>query len=192
MKNILTMKYLQKFKMFENNSPLLELSDNVDSELIYKIRGLISNGKILEISCGNGSDSIELSKLGFDVTATDTCDDYVKYVNSKGVKCINHDTSKKLPFNDNEFDLIYSRLGLHYFTKEELELIFEELSRITKKYLVFTVKLVNDIPTGKVILDDATWKNLVSNNFDIIESNIKEGILYNNQSKWLEIFAKKK
>ena len=48
------MKYLQEFRVFENSSPLLELSNNADVELIYKIRGLISNGSILEISCGNG------------------------------------------------------------------------------------------------------------------------------------------
>ncbi len=186
------MRYLQTFKIFENNSPLLNLTNNADTELIYKIRGLISNGNILEISCGNGADAIELSKLGFNVTATDTCEDYIKYVNSNGVNCIKHDTIQEFPFKRNEFDLVYSRLGLHYFTIEELELIFDELSRITKSYLVFTVKLVNDIPTDKVILDEDTWKDLVSKKFNIIESNVKEGILYNNESRWLEIIAKKK
>ena len=41
------MKYLQEFRVFENNSPLLELSNNADVELIYKIRGLIEVGLIL-------------------------------------------------------------------------------------------------------------------------------------------------
>lgn len=186
------MKYLQEFRVFENNSPLLELSNNADVELIYKIRGLISNGSILEISCGNGADAIELSKLGFNVTATDNCDDYIKYVNSNGVKCIKHDTKERFPFKNNSFDLVYSRLGLHYFYVDELKNIFDEISRISKKYLVFTVKLVNDIPTGKVIFNEDTWRDLVSDKFEILESSVKEGILYNNQSKWLEIIAKKK
>ena len=98
---------------------------------------------------------------------------------------------KKFPFGDNEFDLIYSRLGLHYFTQEELKEIFKELNRLTNKYLVFTVKLVNDIPTGKVIFTEDTWKDLVSEEFKIISAEVKEGILYNNQSKWLEIIAEK-
>lgn len=88
--------------------------------------------------------------------------------------------------------MVYSRLGLHYFSVDELKNIFDEISRISKKYLVFTVKLVNDIPTGKVIFNEDTWRDLVSDKFEILESSVKEGILYNNQSKWLEIIAKKK
>ena len=185
------MIYLKNFKLFENTSVLLALKDNIDSDLIGKIKKLIPTGKILEISCGNGADAIELSKLGYDVTATDLDDGYINFVNSQGVECIKHDTKKTFPFNDNQFDLVYSRLGLHYFTEEELNHIFTDINRITKKYLVFTVKLVNDIPTGKVIFTENTCKELVSNNFDILSSSVKEGILYDNQSKWLEIIAEK-
>ena len=55
----------------------------------------------------------------------------------------------------------------------------------------FTVKLVNDIQTGKTIFNKETWEYLVSNEFEIVSSEVKEGILYDNQSKWLEIVAKK-
>ena len=185
------MIYLKNFKLFENTSVLLALKDNIDSDLIGKIKKLIPTGKILEISCGNGADAIELSKLGYDVTATDLDDGYINFVNSQGVECIKHDTKKPFPFYEDQFDLVYSRLGLHYFTEEELNHIFTDINRITKKYLVFTVKLVNDIPTGKVIFTENTWKELVSNNFDILSSSVKEGILYDNQSKWLEIIAEK-
>ena len=105
---------------------------------------------------------------------------------------IKHDTKEKFPFRNDSFDLVYSRLGLHYFSIDELRNIFDEISRISKNYLVFTVKLINDIPTGKVILNEDTWKELVSDKFEILEADVKEGILYDNQSKWLEIIAKKK
>lgn len=186
------MKYLKSYKLFESTSVLLSLKDNVDNELVSKIKSLLNTGsKILEIACGNGSDAIELSNSGYDVTATDLDDGYVEFVNSQGVECIKHDTTQSFPFSDGEFDLIYSRLGLHYFSEEELKEIFEELKRLTSKYLVFTVKLVNDIPTGKVIFTEDTWKDLVSEEFNIISADVKEGILYNNQSKWLEIVAEK-
>ena len=185
------MRYLKTFTLFENTSVLLALKDNVDSDLIGKIEKLIPTGKILEISCGNGADAIELSNLGYNVVATDFDNGYIDFVNSQGVKCIKHDTRKPFPFEDNQFDLVYSRLGLHYFTEDELQHIFKDISRITKKYLVFTVKLVNDIPTGKIIFTEDTWKDLVSNHFHIISSKVKEGTLYNNQSKWLEIVAEK-
>lgn len=183
------MKYLQSFSLFENKSPLLSLQNNVDEDLIQLIESF-NPKNILEISCGNGSDAIELSRRGYSVTATEFNEDYVNYVNDY-VNCIQHDTRDRFPFDDNSFDLVYSRLGLHYFSKEELSKIFEEISRISNNYLIFTVKLVNDIPTGKVILDKSDWENITSENFQILSSKVKEGILYNNQSKWLEIVAKK-
>ena len=184
------MRYLVPFKIFESSSPLLDIKGNVDSNLISKIESL-SPSSILEISCGNGSDSIELSNKGYDVDATDNNKEYVDSV-SQFIKCIKHDTINKFPFNDNQFDLVFSRLGLHYFTTEELVNIFNEISRITKKYLVYTVKLVNDIQTGKVILNKETWEKLTSDKFEIISSEVKSGILYSNQSEWLEITAAKK
>ena len=185
------MKYLLSFKVFENKSPLLDLSKNIDNDLINKIESLLPSGNILEISCGNGSDSIDLNKKGYNVISTDYNKEYVDFV-SQYIKCIQHDTKNKFPFNDNQFDLVFSRLGLHYFTPEELVGIFDDISRITKKYLVYSVKLVNDIQTGKVIINKETWEKLTSDKFEIISSEVKSGILYGNQSEWLEITAVKK
>ena len=123
--------------------------------------------------------------------ATEINNDYVENAIKIGINCINHNTKNKFPFRNNEFDLTYSRLGLHYFTLEELENIFSEIHRISK-YLLFSVKLVNDIPTGKIILSKNDWINLVEKNFNIISNQVKNGILYDNQSNWLEILAIKK
>lgn len=186
------MRYILSRKLFENQnwSPLLDLENNVDYELVGIIESLLPNrGKILEISCGNGADAIDLTNKGYDVTATDNHQDYVDHAN-KYINCIKHDTINIFPFHNNSFELVYSRLGLHYFTKEELSKIFSEISRLTKRYLLFTVKIEQDnINTGKVILSKEDWEELVSENFNIISSNEKEGILYDNQSRWLEIVA---
>ena len=190
------MKYILSKKIFENQSdlnrqsPLLNLIDNVDYELVDLIKSILPNGTILEISCGNGSDSLELLKRGYVVLGTENNQQYADYVNQK-IDCIKHDTRDKFPFEDNTFDLVYSRLGLHYFTEQELKNIFKEISRITRKYLVFTVKLVNDIQTGKTIFSKETWEDIVSKEFEIVSSAEKEGILYDNQSKWLEMVVKK-
>lgn len=183
------MKYLKKFTLFEDNSPLLNLTNNTDFELLNLIESF-NPITILEISCGNGSDAIELSNRGYKISATDLNAEYVAQA-SKYIDCIQHDTRHKFPFEDNSFDLVYSRLGLHYFDKVDLEKIFQEISRITKKYLIFTVKLVDDIPTGKVILDKKDWEELTSKFFTIISSEVKTGLLYNNQSKWLEVTCQK-
>lgn len=182
------MRYIKRYEAF--NSVLLNLTNNIDFYLIDRIKSLVNKGdSILEISCGNGADSIELNKE-YSVIATDTDQGYVDYVNSNGIECINHDTKNKFPFSDSQFDLIYSRLGLHYFTKADIMLIFDDLYRICNGYLLFTVKLVNDIPTGKVILNREDWEELTSSKFTIVSSDVKNGMLYDNESTWLEILAK--
>ena len=195
------MKFLKKFRMFENNSPLLGLQNNVDKEMISKIQKLIpTSSNILEISCGNAADAFHLKSLGYDVTCTETNVGYFDNANMY-LDCILHDTAKPFPFNDNEFDLVYSRLGLHYFTIEELDSIFKELYRITREYLVFSVKLINsDEKLGqscvgsrvdKNILDEEAWDKIVSKYFKNVECETKEGKLYGKDSKWLEIIASK-
>lgn len=183
------MRFILNKKMFEA-SVLLDLKNNTDYELIDMIESLLPNGgKILEISCGNGSDAIELSSKGYDITTTEYNIDYVNFLLKNNIKCIQHDTRDKFEFDDNEFDLIYSRLGLHYFSENELNDIFKELNRISKKYLLFTVKLVNDIETNKIIFNKEKWDSITSKQFNIISSEIKEGILYGNKSKWLVVLS---
>jgi len=171
-------------------SPLLNLSDNTDQHLISIIQDKLKSGSILEISCGNAADSLFLKELGYNVVCTDLNPDYVENAKNLGLDCIVHDTKNKFPFSDDQFDLIYSRLGLHYFTEDELKNILSELNRIGKSILI-TVKIVDDIQTGKVILTKDKWKELISLYFDIDIFEIREGELYGSQSKWIEIFAKK-
>lgn len=185
------MRKILKYKRFQE-SVLLKLTDNTDTELLSKIESLIDPpSKILEISCGNGADSIHLKEHGYDVTCTDTNPDYISNSKELGLKSILHDTSEIFPFDDNSFDLIYSRLGLHYFTEDKLYGIFGELERMTKKYLVFTVKTVNDIQTGKVILTPNKWREITERYFNIISFEEKSGMLYDNPSQWIEIIAEK-
>jgi len=185
------MKRLKTYqKFFESiGSPLLNLSDNVDGHLISVIQKEVQSGaKILEISCGNGSDSLQLQELGFKVTCTELNPEYVQNAKDLGLNCIQHDTKKKFPFSNDKFDLIYSRLGLHYFTEEELLSIFSELKRIGKRILI-TVKVVDDIKTGKVILGEDKWKEIVGRFFNIKSFEVKEGQLYGSQTKWIEILG---
>lgn len=188
------MIFLNTYKKFYENigSPLLDLSDNVDHHLISQIQKNVKpSASILEISCGNGSDSLYLKESGFRVTCTELNPEYVKNAKNLGLNCIQHNSKDRFPFKDKEFDLVYSRLGLHYFTEQELYDIFSELKRIGNKILI-TVKIVDDIKTGKVILDSDKWKEIISNFFNINTFKIKEGELYGSQSKWIEIFAESK
>jgi SAM-dependent methyltransferase len=186
------MKYLKEYKLFE--SSLLNLSDNVDDHLISIIKKNFKPGsKILEISCGNGADAKHLKDLGYDIICTEIDDNYVRNAKNLGLKCIKHDTRNNFPFEDKQFDLIYAKLSLHYFTKDELNKIFKELRRISHNIL-FTVKVQDDdFKTGKIIIPPHHWIGITSNNYGSEKSfYIKEGDLYGKPAKWVEIFAEAK
>jgi len=185
------MKYLKRFNEAVIGSPLLKLSNNVDIDMMKIIESKISSGNILEISCGNGSDAFYLKNKGYNVVCTELNPEYCQNSISHGVDCIEHDSKDQFPFENKQFDLVYSRLGIHYFEEEDLVNIFKEINRISN-YLLFSVKLTDNVQTGKIIFTSDTWRNLVKTNFDMESSEIKEGDLYGVQSKWLEILAKSK
>ncbi|MFW6243143.1 MAG: class I SAM-dependent methyltransferase, partial [bacterium] len=172
---------------------LLSLKNNVDLELIKIIKNNFKKGsKILEISCGNGEDSLYLQKLGYNIICTEMDDNYVSNAISKGLNCIKHDTRNPFPFPDNNFDLVYSRLGLHYFNEEELNSIFKELKRISNSILL-TVKIMEDenfYKSKKIILSVDNWENIINRYFNIEMLNVKYGELYGKEAKWLEVLAK--
>ena len=184
-------KKFKEYTLFLENigSPLLSIENNVDQNLIEIIEKEVNTGgKILEISCGNGSDSLQLQKLGYQVTCTEFNPEYVENAIELGLDCYLHNTKDKFKFTDKEFDLVYSRLGLHYFSIDELNDILLEINRISKKILI-TVKIVDDIKTGKIMLTPKTWKEVISKHFEIKNFKIKEGDLYGRKSGWIEILA---
>jgi SAM-dependent methyltransferase len=192
------MKWIKTYKLFEsqkdhtNNSPLLNLENNVDNHLMSIIQENLQIGSnILEVSCGNAADSLYLKEIGYNVKCTEFDDSYVKNANDLGLECIKHDTRMRFPYSDNQFDLVYSRLGLHYFTEEELDSIFSELSRIGDGLLI-TVKIEEDFyKTGKIILSPEKWFEIINKYYNIEIFDVKEGLLYDKKSKWIEILANK-
>ena len=54
-----------------------------------------------------------------------------------------------------------------------------------------SVKIQNDnIKTNKIILTPGEWKEIISNFFEIEDVKIREGKLYGEDAKWMEIIAK--
>ncbi|KKR20412.1 MAG: hypothetical protein UT48_C0018G0005 [Parcubacteria group bacterium GW2011_GWE2_39_37] len=96
------------------------------------------NGKILELAAGQGQDSRFLAKKNFEVTCTDRSDFGLEAAAEKSKKDNLNltfkkvDFSKTLPFPDGTFDVVYSHLGLHYFTKENTRRLFLEIQRVLK------------------------------------------------------------
>lgn len=98
-----------------------------------------ASGKILELAAGQGQDSRYLATRGYEVFCTDISDYGLQEAERKAknekldITFKKVDLSEPLPFEDNEFDVVYSHLGLHYFVKDYTRQLFQEIHRILKK-----------------------------------------------------------
>lgn len=72
---------------------------------------------------------------------------------------MNIDITKRLPFNDNEVNVIIADLSLHYFNKEQTKEIINEIKRVLAPggHLIGRVNSANDkyhIPTDAQTLEE--------------------------------------
>jgi ubiquinone/menaquinone biosynthesis C-methylase UbiE len=113
-------------------------------------------GNVLEIGCGLGRDSIFFAKHGYTVMGVDLSDVAINK-NKEKFKKIPHlsfmqcDVAQGLPFKNSEFDVVYARLSLHYFTDKVTQEVFTEIRRVLSKngVLCFECKTVKDSAYGK-------------------------------------------
>lgn len=115
---------------------------------------LPKNGKMVDLGAGQGQDSQFFAQNNFKVISTDFCKNALDISKNKSsnldidFKVV--DLSKKLPFNDISFDIVYSHMALHYFDQKETQQLFNEIHRILKKNGYFTT-LVNTINDPEVL-----------------------------------------
>ena len=202
---------IKKYKIFESvalwndfidkvNKGIIP-KDVVDTETIDRLIDLIPSGsKILDISIGDGVYSEYFIENGFDVYGTDISDLAISTMKEKHPDntWVIHDTLEKFPFLDNSFDLVFARLALHYFKKEDIERILSDINRMLKSsgYLYILVKVSNthNVDTGKISYDSDTWINIFSEFFKIIEVKKESKKAYSFErepSNLLHIISKK-
>jgi ubiquinone/menaquinone biosynthesis C-methylase UbiE len=91
--------------------------------------------KILDVGCGNGRDFITYFKNRDDVSITgiDIRDRHIEQGNFRFVK----GDAEKLPFEDNEFDVVLS-IGVleHIVPMEKLSRVISEIERVGKRFVV--------------------------------------------------------
>ena len=107
---------------------------------------------ILDLGCGKGNNALYLTEKGFNVVACDYSKEAIKslkkFVPKAKTKLV--DISKKLPFNNQEFEIIIADLSLHYFDSKTTMQIMEEIKRILKKggHIFARVNSLNDTNHG--------------------------------------------
>lgn len=112
-------------------------------------RHFLKQGSILELGAGHGQDSRLFASLGHRVVSTDFSDVALEFNKSKTPedlkKLTEHkklDLAQKFPYDNNSFNVVYSHLAIHYFSKKITEQIFSEILRVLKPGGIVTI-LVN-------------------------------------------------
>ena len=133
----INLKYLQSFPIYWFRKNFIE--KNI----------LIKNGmKVLEAGSGPAHDSIVFAENGANVTAVDLSKNALR--NAKKIyselgypiNTINVNIMK-LPFADNYFDLTWNAGVLEHFNDLELEKVFKEMVRVTKRDGIILVFVPN-------------------------------------------------
>jgi SAM-dependent methyltransferase len=114
------------------------------------------SGKLLDLGCGKGADSIFFHSKGFDVTAVDFSKFAILKFNEQQQKdkvfitTLMRDFTEPFIFADGSFDVVYSRISLNYFTDEVTRNIFREIDRVLKSegMLIFQTKSTKDKDYG--------------------------------------------
>lgn len=108
---------------------------------------LPASGKLLDLGAGQGQDSRFFAEYGFSVTSTDLTPAPLelskKLAEESGLTMTfkEVDVAKELPFADEEFDVVYSHMALHYFDANTTQKVFSEISRVLKPGGIFATLL---------------------------------------------------
>ena len=167
-------------------------------------------GKCLDLGCGIGQYSKELMSYGYEVTSSDISDMALEKVKEFNSNVIKLDMKEKLPFSDNEFDLVFANLSIHYFSDKDTKKLMLEIKRILKKDGLF-IGSVNGLEGYEKIKETAIeiekhyWfnKNKYIRLFDkedlkkylsifnIINIEERETIRFEHKKNYLIFFVKK-
>ncbi len=139
----------------------LKYTSTYDNWFNKYIHLLNKSDKIIELGCGRAYTSLYLLNNGFsDVTACDFSTEVINILNTehKELNTSVFDISEKLPFKDDEINVIIADLCLHYFDSKKTKEILNEIYRVLKSggYLIGRVNSSNDkyhIPLSAKVLE---------------------------------------
>ena len=160
-------------KLYTKKDYVRTLKTDPQMKLIFKKLAIQNNDNVLEIGCGVGDYTQEISKITKKTTATDLSIEKAKNRLPK-LKFLEHDANNNLPFTDNSFDVIISiNLIEHLHNPQKF---LKEIRRVLKgngRLAIATANLdfiLHDYFFDKTHLYEWTldeFSSLVGNHFDI-------------------------
>lgn len=116
-------------------------SEGIAPYLIMETFDLWDGKKVLDAGCGFGYLAKFLSEFGADVIGLDYSD---YFVDNKVYQNIVKADMTNLPCKDKSFDLVISRENFEHLTVEQADQAFEEMVRVSKKWIYMTIWINHD------------------------------------------------
>ena len=109
-------------------------------EIICEELDLFQYKDVVDLGCGTGALCSELLRRGFRVTGVDSSSKMLEIAKEKlketNVKLVRSNVLNELPFADKSFDISITSFVAHGLKPEEREVLYREMSRITKKTII--------------------------------------------------------
>ncbi len=110
------------------------INKELESDLwIEDYKDYLSSGTCLDLGCGIGQFTKWFMDQGYEVTSSDISNIALEKVREFNSNVVRADMREKLPFNDNEFDVVFANLSIHYFSDSDTKKLMSEIKRILKK-----------------------------------------------------------
>jgi len=135
--------------------------------------------KVLDVGCGRGGFVRALRKLGVEAYGVDVSEHAIDLAHEDVKPFLRRADVLRLPYADNEFDLVISYHLLHHMEQGNLKRAVNETVRVTKKFIIhkivthentFKHMLYRKDPSHRSIFPVRYWKKLFSTHEQVILS----------------------
>jgi SAM-dependent methyltransferase len=132
-------------------------SDNIERPVIESLIGELTGNRVLDLGCGSGAYSLWFAGRGASVVGLDLSETMISIAQerSRGIDADFRvsDIRDALPFNDHEFDLVFSATALHYV--DNLTTTMTEVARVLKPAGLFLASVLHPMSTALFPLADS-------------------------------------
>lgn len=129
--------------------------NNIEDNWIFDyMKYLPKTGNLLDLGCGVGQYSTYFYSLGYSVSSCDISSKALEILNekNKNIKTKIQDMNKPLEYKDNEFDIVFANLSIHFLSDENTKNLLSEIKRILKPNGIF-IGSVNSTKAYEFIKD---------------------------------------